>query len=622
MTTFLDKIRKIEFEIRIFISLGIVIVICLISFLAYPDVPSNMERLGSKVGLSQSASLKWGYGFVAFIMVVASMLRMWAGSVLSSPRVMSFKIRKELLAEEGPYKLTRNPIYLADLLCFVGFALCLPPIGIALPVLLFLHYIQLIVYEEKNLNVQFGNAFAAYQKRTPRFIPGIRSIGRLRSALRDFYINKDGFRHNAQYVLLVPGFIVTAFTGNLLHAIAIGFLGVLDWAIVHTKIGLHPQKGSKPKDAPSPLTDEKIFKDILYAQCWEDPQIDRKAFNIGPDDVVFSITSGGCNTLAFLIDNPQKVYALDLSPYQNYLLDLKMAAFRALNYQEVLEFTGVLPSAQRMAYYRRTAALLKPESREYWDDREEKITAGIIHCGRYEWYMRWLRQILNLLAGKQLTEALYACSTPEERRQLYERRWNNLRWKLFTKIFLSRTVMSLLFTKAFFEQLEDSFSFGDHFRERIKRALVDLPLKENYFLAYILLGRYYSTDHLPVYLQKEHFERIKKGIHKIELVTGSCEELFDRLPDGSISKFNFSNIFEWMGPAAFQQLLTKTARVAREGSVLTYRNLLVPRSRPAALSAWIRPQDELASQLLEQDRSFIYRAYRVEQITKSHGIPN
>ena len=65
---------------------------------------------------------------------------------------------------------------------------------------------------------------------------------------------------------------------------------------------------------------KKVFQDVLYAQCWEDPQIDREAFNITSDDIVFSITSGGCNVLTFLIDNPKKIIALDLNPYQNYLL--------------------------------------------------------------------------------------------------------------------------------------------------------------------------------------------------------------------------------------------------------------------------------------------------------------
>jgi S-adenosylmethionine-diacylglycerol 3-amino-3-carboxypropyl transferase len=624
-TTTLDAIRKIEFEARIFISLGIVLVICLLSFLVFPESPPVMATLGRWLGLSDGTSLKAGYALVAGIVAMASLLRMWAGSVLSSPRVMSFEVRKEALTIQGPYLLTRNPIYLADLVCFCSFVLCLPLVGLALPLLLYLHYLQLIAYEEKNLQAQFKEAFVAYTRQTPRFLPNCRSFGALRGELQHFFINWDGFRHNAQYLLLIPGFGVSAFTGNLLHAILIGLPGILDWAIVHTRIGLHPEKKLKKQGLAAtsqPLPKDKVFRDILYAQCWEDPQMDRQAFHIGPEEVVFSITSGGCNTLAFLADNPKKVIALDISPYQNYLLELKMAAFSGLSYDELLEFIGVLPSNRRMAYYQRIAGQLRPESRAYWDAQTKKITEGILHAGRYEGYMRLLRRLLVLLVGRDLPRALYHCQTVAQRKQLFEKRWDNLRWKLFTRIFLSRGFMTALFTKAFFEQVEGDFSFGEHFRKKAQKALTELPLQENHFLAYILLGNYYSADYLPDYLKKENYEHIKSRLDRVEIVTGNCGDYFDSLAPDSLSRFNFSNIFEWMPAEEFHRLLQKTIRVARDGSVLTYRNLLVPRSRPESLAAWIQPDTVLAAALYDADRSFIYRAYQAEKIVKHHGIPS
>ncbi|RME72136.1 MAG: DUF3419 family protein, partial [Planctomycetota bacterium] len=45
-----------------------------------------------------------------------------------------------------------------------------------------------------------------------------------------------------------------------------------------------------------------VFRNILYAQAWEDPEIDREALRIGPGDDVFAICASGDNALAFLID--------------------------------------------------------------------------------------------------------------------------------------------------------------------------------------------------------------------------------------------------------------------------------------------------------------------------------
>jgi S-adenosylmethionine-diacylglycerol 3-amino-3-carboxypropyl transferase len=620
MKTSTINIQRVEFEARIFISLSIVLTVYLISFLEFPGVPGTMILIGNLFGLSPELSVRTGFILAAIIMVMATLLRMWAGTVLSSERVMSFKVRKDVLSSTGPYQISRNPIYLADLLAFFGFALCLSPIGLIMPVLLFLHYNQLITYEEKNLEQQFGNAFRNYKENTPRLIPDFHSILQFIPTIRDFRITRDGFRHNALYLLFIPGFVISAMTGNLFHAMIIGLPAVLDWAVIHTWIGLKPLPVSETTGKPSlqavKLKKSKVFSDIIYAQCWEDPEIDRIAFHIGIDDIVFSITSGGCNVLSFLADNPKKVIALDLSPYQNYLLDLKMAAFREFDYEELLEFLGLLSSERRHELYSRLTKHMRPESISYWADQQNKIQEGIIHSGRYEKYMQMLKKWMNLLVGKSLAEELFACNTQQERELLYDKKWNNPRWRIFTKIFLSRTMMTLLFTGKFFDQLEGSFSFGDHFRSNLKRAIIVLPLKENYFLAYVLLGRFYNLINIPVYLKRENFEKIKSRIDRIEMVTGSCEDYFRGIPDDSITKFNYSNIFEWMDHSSFENLLRETIRVASNGSILTYRNLLVKRSRPESLATWIKPQTELSEELHAADRSFIYRDYVVEQITK------
>jgi protein-S-isoprenylcysteine O-methyltransferase Ste14 len=115
---------------------------------------------------------------------------------------MAFKVQHDQLLLKGPYQCTRNPIYLADFIAFVGFALCMRPVGFLMPVLIYLHYIQLIHYEEKNLKLQFGKKYEDYIKGVPQFFPNISSLLHPGEVLKDFKINYDGFRNNALYVLL------------------------------------------------------------------------------------------------------------------------------------------------------------------------------------------------------------------------------------------------------------------------------------------------------------------------------------------------------------------------------------------------------------------------------------
>ena len=146
MKTLLEKISRIEFELRIFVSFSIVIIICLLSYILFSDAPTVSIIAGSIFNLKPALSSSIAFTLLAIHMLGLSLLRMWAGSILTSHRVMAFKVQTDALIKEGPFALVRNPIYLADWLAMCGFVLFLPPVGLLLPVLFYLHYNQLIKY--------------------------------------------------------------------------------------------------------------------------------------------------------------------------------------------------------------------------------------------------------------------------------------------------------------------------------------------------------------------------------------------------------------------------------------------------------------------------------------------
>ena len=233
-------VLKREFESRIFISLGIVATGCLICAVLFRGSPSLLEIIGRAAGFRDTASREGGYLFLAVAMAALSVFRMWAGSALTPRRVMAFKVQTDCLRTSGPYLLVRNPIYLADYCAMCGFALCLPPAGLLIPVLFLLHYLRLIRYEEESLGSGFGDDYRRFLGSVPRLFPNTSSLRALPSAFRDFRITAEGFRHNALYVLFVPGFVVAALRGEFLPAALIGLPGVIDWAVVHTRIGVRP----------------------------------------------------------------------------------------------------------------------------------------------------------------------------------------------------------------------------------------------------------------------------------------------------------------------------------------------------------------------------------------------
>lgn len=592
-----------EFRYRIFVSLGIVLFACISAYGLSSDHRTIVEHIVGPGGRTA------GFLVAAGLCMLATLLRMSAGTVLRSQRVMSFGVRPEHLSVAPPYDLVRNPIYLSDLIAAAGFAVCMPPLGLVYPALLTLHYRNLISWEERSLGERHNEQYAAFSSTTPRLLPTWSSVRRSIGSWRQLRIDADGARYNALYLLFIPGLSISAFTGEFFHAVLFGLPALADWAYWHTVKGLSPETSEVPRP-------RGVFSGVLYAQCWEDPEIDRAAFRIGPSDSVFTITSGGCNALTFLLDDPASVVALDLNPHQNHLLELKMAAIRLLSYDDLLRFFGVMESGNRLEMYAGLRSLLSEAAREFWDERRRDIERGILHCGRFERYMRILGWITRKLVGREVVEHMFRTHSAAARSELYLARWETPGWRIFTRVFLSRRAMSWFFDKAFFAQLDQNFSFGDHFRDVVRRAVTNLTPADSPFLSYALLGRYYDLHHLPPYLRRENIDRIRQRLDRITIISGDCGSWFATQSSDSISCFNFTNIFEWMPVGAFEGLLRETWRVARDGAVLTYRNLLVPRRHPACLEPQFAGRDEEAQLLHEQDRSFLYRSYVVEVVNK------
>ncbi len=50
---------------------------------------------------------------------------------------------------------------------------------------------------------------------------------------------------------------------------------------------------------------ERLFRGLVYAQIWEDPEVDLEAMALTPDCHVVAIASGGCNILSYLTADPR-----------------------------------------------------------------------------------------------------------------------------------------------------------------------------------------------------------------------------------------------------------------------------------------------------------------------------
>lgn len=348
---------------------------------------------------------------------------------------------------------------------------------------------------------------------------------------------------------------------------------------------------------------------IRYAMCWEDADVMLEALDVQPGDVCLSIASGGENSLSLLTCSPARVIALDLSPAQIACVELKCAAFRRLDYPELLELLGAQPSGRRPSLFQALRPLLSPGTRRFWDQRPGIIADGIGAAGKFERYFTLFRRwILPLIHRRHEIAALFAPKPQAERERFFRETWNNRRWRGLLRLFLSRPVMGRLGRDPEFFR----YAQGDTAHEtlqRIEHALTVLDPAQNPYFQWIVFGRF--TGALPHALRPENFDLIRHNIDALEWRLASLEATLAELGEASIDRFNLSDIFEYLSPAASDTIFGQIAHAGRRGGRLAYWNMMVPRTFPAPLRNRFRPLPELAARLLAANRAAFYRSLHI-----------
>ena len=100
-------------------------------------------------------------------------LTAWAMATFRRARTAIFPNRPATgVVREGPYRFTRNPMYLAMVLLYVGVSLLMNSgwALLLLPLVLALLYVSVIRREERYLAAAFGAEYEAYRARVRRWL--------------------------------------------------------------------------------------------------------------------------------------------------------------------------------------------------------------------------------------------------------------------------------------------------------------------------------------------------------------------------------------------------------------------------------------------------------------------
>lgn len=132
------------------------------------------------------ASLPWKAGWLSFPVAtevvlsigiaaafLGAFLRTWASAYLGSNIVKDGSMHAGIVAD-GPFRRTRNPLYLGTFLHALALALLMPPTGAIIAVVaIAVVQARLIAGEEAFLTSALGPAYTAYKAAVPRILPAL-----------------------------------------------------------------------------------------------------------------------------------------------------------------------------------------------------------------------------------------------------------------------------------------------------------------------------------------------------------------------------------------------------------------------------------------------------------------
>ena len=371
-----------------------------------------------------------------------------------------------------------------------------------------------------------------------------------------------------------------------------------------------------------------LFCGLVYAQIWEDPEIDLEALALTPECHVVAIASGGCNILSYLTGNPARITAVDLSPAHVSLVRLKLvAAGRLTTWEAFYQFLGAADAkANIKAYDELIAPHLDSQSRAYWDGRSllrrgrRRITMFANNIYRHGVLGRFIG-VTHLIArayGVDFRELLGARTIAEQRRffettlaPLFDKPL--IRWAVEQRL----SLYGLGIPATQHSALAGGGSMAAVLRQRVERLTCDFGLDDNYF-AWQAFGRRYSgtTDgSLPPYLQRTQFDAVRTRTDRVEVFNRSITSYLAECPEASHDRYVLLDAQDWMTDRQLNDLWVAITRTARPGARVIFRtagksSLLPGRLDKAVLGRW-RYQARVSRDLTGRDRSAIYGGFHL-----------
>lgn len=173
------RATKFEFEYRFWIICAVYLIGFSLSMIDHtPFIVALRHLLAPSIvrETPEAASFaRFMISFGALLVFLAATLRTWGTAYLRKEVVHDSAQHSDRLVADGPFRYTRNPLYLAALPMAAGIGVLASRLGFAFLIAAnWIFFYRLIFREEESLRREQGEQYLAYCRSVPRFWPSLR----------------------------------------------------------------------------------------------------------------------------------------------------------------------------------------------------------------------------------------------------------------------------------------------------------------------------------------------------------------------------------------------------------------------------------------------------------------
>lgn len=365
---------------------------------------------------------------------------------------------------------------------------------------------------------------------------------------------------------------------------------------------------------------------LIYNSCWEDPRIDRELLKLDGNSRVVAITSAGCNILDYLLDDPAEIYAVDVNPRQNALLQLKLTLLQEGNYEDFFEVFGKGRHQDFPGLYDRIQDQLPLEARKFWGNKAKYFDQrGLKKSFYYQGaagMAAWLFLKCLYLTRPGLRSLIFdlvEARTLAQQRRIYQdiepRLWSGVSlWlarqpALMTMLGVPRPQIQLI-------QNEYPGGLSCFVQDKMRHVFTEVLISDNYFWRVYITGEY-EPGCCPNYLRPKNFKYLRFRSSRVQTFTGTLTAFLKARP-GNYSHFILLDHQDWLAwhtPAALKEEWELILENSRPGARILMRSAglrldFIPRSIAAAL----RFRPDLTERLHLTDRVGTYGSLHFAEV--------